>query len=61
MSYDELVLAVLKAKVEGVSYRLDWSMVTGVQTLFTPNGFKKWRKRRFLFGRELPDREVLRT
>ena len=51
---DELVLAVLKAKVEGVPYRLDWSMETGVQTLVTPNGFRKWRKQSFLFGRELP-------
>ena len=63
---DDLVLAVWRARVEDKPYRLDWSMATGVQTLVTPddlkpNGFRKWRKQRFLFGNELPAKEVLRT
>ena len=57
MSSDELVEAVKMARMVGMSYRLDWSMETGVQTLTLAN-----RKRTsFLFGRELPAREVLRT
>jgi hypothetical protein len=54
---DELVLAVLKAKVESMPYRLEWSMATGVQTMMFANGGRL----RFLFGRELPAKEVLRT
>jgi len=57
VSSDELVEAVKMARMVGMSYRLDWSMETGVQTLTLAN-----RKRTsFLFGRELPAREVLRT
>jgi len=58
---DDLVLAVRKARVENMPYRLDWSMDTGVQTLETPTGEKKWKKQSFLFGRKLPAREELRT
>lgn len=61
VSCDELVEAVRMARMVGMSYRLDWSMNTGVQTLVTPDGFKKWKKQSFLFGRELPAKEVLRT
>jgi len=53
---DGLVLAVWRARVEDKPYHLDWSMATGVQTL-TVNR----KKQRFLFGRELPAKEVLRT
>ena len=49
------------ARMVGMDYRLDWSMDTGVQTLETPIGEKKWRQQRFLFGREFPAKEVLRT
>jgi len=57
LKVDELVLAVWRARVEDKPYRLDWSMATGVQTLTLAN-----RKRTsFLFGRELPAKEVLRT
>ena len=55
-SCDDLVLAVWRARVEDKPYRLDWSMATGVQTRTVD------RKRRcFLFGVELPAKEVLRT
>ena len=54
---DELVLAVWKAKVENMPYRLDWSMATGVQMLTLASR----KVMRFLFGRELPPKEVLRT
>jgi hypothetical protein len=36
-------------------------MDTVVQTLVTPDGFRKWKKQRFLFGNEFPAKEVLRT
>jgi hypothetical protein len=56
-SSDELVQAVRMARMVGMPYRLDWSMATGVQTLTLAN-----RKRMcFLFGRELPAKEVLRA
>jgi len=57
VSSDELVEAVKMARMVGMSYRLDWSMATGVQTLTLVN----WKRTSFLFGRELPAREVLRT
>ena len=57
MSSDELVEAVKMARMVGMPYRLDWSTATGVQTLTLANR----RKTSFLFGRELPAREVLRT
>jgi len=57
VSSDELVEAVKMARMVGMPYRLDWSTATGVQTLTLANR----RKTSFLFGRELPAREVLRT
>jgi hypothetical protein len=56
-SSDELVQAVRMARMVGMPYRLDWSMATGVQTLTLANR----KKTSFLFGRELPAKEVLRT
>ena len=60
-SSDELVQATGMARFLGVPFRLDFNMNTGVQTLIMPSGTKKWKKQCFLFGRELPAKEVLRT
>lgn len=57
MSSDKLVEAVRMARMVGMSYRLDWSMDTCVQTLTLANG----KRTSFLFGKELPAKEELRT